>query len=156
MKEYQFSIYKEALKHFSLETESDIRKHIFIAILMDIQISTMATYGDEYKGNCIKVLDVRDILGHKTYLTAINEIIESGIFTRTEATNGYNRRYHRYDQMDLTFDRKYTLPLSIKRVNNSIDKYKARKLDFFSNGGNIVLKNLQDQRFGINCTKEEY
>lgn len=154
MKKYQFSIYKEMLAQFPLETEHDVRKHIFISLLMDTQNLMMSKHGDDYEGNHIDVMYARDILGHKTYLESIKELSGTGILNRQKKyiKEHYFRQLHFYDPMNLTFEKQFTVPSKMRKVNNSIDNLINRKLINFSEEGKIVLNNLQDENFKINCS----
>jgi len=144
------------LAHFSLQREHDVRKHIYIDLLMDTQMLMISIYDDDYEGNHINYLYARDILGHKKYLDAIEEMKDAGILNRQEKFNEYKQQYHFYDPMDLTYEKEYTLPSTMKKVNNSIDRLINRKLDNFSEEGKIILKNLQDTDFNINCSHADY
>lgn len=144
------------LARFPITSEHDVRKHIFISMLMDTQNMRLAIFGDDYNGNHINFLYAKDILGHNTYLKFINEMINAGILKRQEKYNEYKKQLHFYEPLELTIEGEFTVPSNMVKVNNSIDNLINHKLNNFSVGGNIVLDNLQDQKFGIDCSLMEY
>ncbi len=156
MKQIQIPLYKEVLDYYSTSTDENVRKHILISFLMDTQHLKMASHHENYEGNYIPILYARDILGHKKYLEALGDLSKVGLLTPLGKTSTYKHNLHFFEPMDLTPIGTFTVPTEMKRVNRSIDRLMRRKLDAFSPGGKLALKNLQEPNLNICCTHEEY